>query len=65
MVASAHTPQPPDGAMKRASDKRRELTVFLFTTLVLIPGAAVAVVGGYGFLVWISQMIFGPPGPPA
>lgn len=65
MVASGHAPQPQDGALSGASSKRRELTVFLVTTLVVIPGAAVAVVGGYGFLVWIWQMIFGPPGPPA
>jgi nitrate reductase NapE len=65
MVASGQAPQPQDGALPDASGKRRELTVFLVTTLVLIPGAAVAVVGGYGLIVWISQMVFGPPGPPA
>lgn len=64
MVASGQLP-PHDGALPDESSKRRELTVFLVTTLVIIPGAAVTVVGGYGFLVWISQMIFGPPGPPA
>jgi periplasmic nitrate reductase NapE len=25
---------------------------------------AVGVVGGYGFLVWMTQMVLGPPGPP-
>lgn len=65
MVASGHAPQPQVGALEQASSKRRELTVFLVTTLVLIPGAAVAVVGGFGFIVWISQMFLGPPGPPA
>jgi len=65
MVASGHAPQPQDGAQPGAPSKHRELAVFLVTTLVLIPGAAVAVVGGYGLIVWISQMIFGPPGPPA
>ncbi|KAA0571181.1 hypothetical protein [Azospirillum sp. Sh1] len=25
---------------------------------------SIAVVGGYGFIVWMSQMILGPPGPP-
>ncbi|MGA7480862.1 MAG: nitrate reductase, partial [Bradyrhizobium sp.] len=24
----------------------------------------VGVVGGYGFAVWMSQLILGPPGPP-
>jgi nitrate reductase NapE len=45
--------------------RKRELRVFLFLTVVLAPVLAVAIVGGYGFLVWFSQMIFGPPGPPA
>lgn len=43
------------------SARRRELAVFLFLAVVLAPILAVMVVGGYGFLVWISQMIFGPP----
>ena len=25
---------------------------------------AVGVVGGYGFLVWMYQIVYGPPGPP-
>ena len=44
--------------------RRRELLVFLFLTVVLAPVLAVAFVGGWGFLVWIYQMIYGPPGPP-
>jgi nitrate reductase NapE len=52
----------PDGVR---SDRRTELTVFLTTTFVIIPGLAVAFVGTYGLVVWISQMIFGPPGPPS
>jgi nitrate reductase NapE len=39
--------------------------MFLFLTVVLAPVLAVATVGGYGFVVWMLQMIFGPPGPPA
>ncbi|NYZ15193.1 periplasmic nitrate reductase, NapE protein [Azospirillum sp. RWY-5-1] len=44
--------------------KRREIAVFLFLSVVIWPFVAVAVVGGYGFLVWMSQLIMGPPGPP-
>jgi len=47
------------------TERRRELLAFLFLTVVLAPVLAVAIVGGYGFLIWISQMIYGPPGPPA
>ena len=46
-------------------EKKQELRVFLFLTIVLAPIIAVCVVGGYGFLVWIYQIIAGPPGPPA
>lgn len=42
-------------------DKRRELVVFLFLTLVLAPVIAVLVVAGYGFLVWMYQIFAGPP----
>lgn len=42
-------------------DKRRELAVFIFLTFVLAPLVAVIVVAGYGFLVWMYQLIAGPP----
>ncbi len=48
-----------------ASRKRQEIKLFLFLTVLLFPLLAVAVVGGYGFAVWIFQMFVGPPGPPA
>ncbi len=41
-----------------------EIFAFLFLTAVLMPGLAVAVVGGYGLTVWVYQMAAGPPGPP-
>ena len=47
------------------STRRREAMAFLVTTFVIFPGLAVGFVGAYGFVVWISQMILGPPGPPA
>lgn len=45
-----------------SADKRRELRLFLFLILVLFPALAVAIVGGYGLLVWIFQTLAGPPG---
>jgi nitrate reductase NapE len=45
--------------------RRRELGAFLFLTVVLAPVLAIAIVGGWGFVVWIYQIVFGPPGPPA
>lgn len=45
--------------------RRSELLAFLFLTVVLAPVLAVAIVGGWGFVVWMYQIIYGPPGPPA
>jgi periplasmic nitrate reductase NapE len=44
--------------------RRRELLAFLILAFGIWPVVAVAVVGGYGFLVWMYQIVFGPPGPP-
>lgn len=44
--------------------RRRELITFLILAFGIWPIVAVGVVGGYGFLVWMWQIIFGPPGPP-
>ena len=44
--------------------RRRELIAFLVLAFGIWPVVAVGVVGGYGFLVWMMQLIFGPPGPP-
>jgi len=44
--------------------KRDERRLFVFLIVFLFPILSVAVVGGYGFLVWLSQILTGPPGPP-
>ena len=41
--------------------RSRETRVFLFLTVVLAPMIAVALVGSYGLLIWLYQMIQGPP----
>lgn len=41
--------------------KRREVRLFLFLTVVLFPVLAIGIVAGYGFLVWMWQLISGPP----
>lgn len=48
---------------KRASDKSRrlELSGFVFLTVILAPVVAVAIVAGYGLLIWTYQLIQGPP----
>ena len=42
--------------------KGEERNAFLF--IILAPVISVALVGGYGFLTWMYQLIVGPPGPP-
>jgi periplasmic nitrate reductase NapE len=54
-----------DDTNARPRRRRMEIFAFLFLTAVLMPAAAIAAVGGYGFAVWIYQMAAGPPGPPA
>ncbi|HTJ06586.1 MAG TPA: periplasmic nitrate reductase, NapE protein [Caldimonas sp.] len=43
--------------------KAEELKSFLLLAVVMAPVLAVVVVSGYGFLVWMLQLVAGPPGP--
>jgi len=47
------------------SRRRLEFLTFLILAFGIWPLVAVGVVGGYGFIVWMFQVVFGPPGPPA
>lgn len=47
-----------------SSSKREETRLFVFLIVFLFPLLSIALVGGYGFIVWIVQMLIGPPGPP-
>jgi len=52
------------GSMKTTAvehTKKRELRAFLFITVLLAPLIAVALVGSYGLIIWVFQMIAGPP----
>lgn len=53
-----------DRVPSRTNARRRELLTFLALAFGIWPVVAVGVVGGYGFLVWMYQIVFGPPGPP-
>lgn len=46
-----------DGEVTKSEERR----VFLFLVVCLAPILAVMVVGGYGFLIWMLQIVFGPP----
>ncbi len=41
--------------------KGQELRSFLFLSVVMAPVLAGIVVAGYGFLVWMVQLVAGPP----
>jgi nitrate reductase NapE len=47
-----------------ARTRREEIFAFVVLAVLIWPVIAVGVVGGYGFLVWMYQIVFGPPGPP-
>lgn len=47
------------------ADKSKETRLFLFLVICLFPLLSVAIVGGYGFIVWMFQLLAGPPGPPS
>ena len=49
---------------EKRSRRRAELIAFFVLAFGIWPLVAVGVVGGYGFLVWMLQIVFGPPGPP-
>ncbi|SEL09477.1 nitrate reductase NapE [Atopomonas hussainii] len=45
-----------------AANKQKETRLFLFLIVCFFPLLSVALVGGYGFLIWIMQILTGPPG---
>lgn len=51
-----------DQTASSEQQRRHELRLFLFLTVVLFPLLAVLIVSGYGFAVWIWQIFNGPPG---
>ncbi|MAW85096.1 MAG: periplasmic nitrate reductase, NapE protein [Phyllobacteriaceae bacterium] len=53
-----------NGLNATGASRRRELLTFLILAFGIWPILAVGVVGGYGFLVWMYQILAGPPGPP-
>lgn len=48
-------------AITKNQQKKHERNTFVFLAVFLAPIIAVTVVAGFGFLVWINQLIFGPP----
>jgi nitrate reductase NapE len=56
-------PHPGEATLsEEAVTKTNERRAFLFLAVFLAPILSIAIVGGYGFLVWIMQLLTGPPG---
>ncbi|MGH8787734.1 MAG: periplasmic nitrate reductase, NapE protein [Cupriavidus necator] len=49
------------GEARDPQRKQEELRSFLFLTAVMVPVLSVIIVAGYGFIVWMTQLISGPP----
>jgi periplasmic nitrate reductase NapE len=61
----ASATDPAQSRAEAAPSRRQELFMFALLAILIWPVIAVGVVGGYGLVVWMWQLIFGPPGPPA
>jgi len=46
-------------ANDKAPTKAQEMRAFLFLTVITAPILAVALVGGYGFCIWMIQLLTG------
>lgn len=49
-------------AQNQQNSKQSERNTFIFLTVFLAPILSIVIVGGFGFIVWISQILLGPPG---
>lgn len=41
--------------------KNQEFKMFMFIAVFLFPILSIVLMGGFGFIIWISQLILGPP----
>lgn len=44
------------------NEKKKELRLFLFLTIFFAPIVTFSLIAGYGFIVWMLQILMGPPG---
>jgi nitrate reductase NapE len=53
----------PNLSQTENEQRRKEWRLFIFIIVFLSPILSVAIVGGYGFIIWMYQLFAGPPGP--
>lgn len=56
----SHSDRAPSEQVEPVS-KSSEMRMFLFLAVLLAPILSVVLVGGYGFTIWMSQLLLGPP----
>lgn len=61
-MAPADGKKAPEAARTETPKKRHETIAFLFLSVVLFPLMSIILVGGFGFIIWMQQLLFGPPG---
>ena len=61
LVADAKSVVSSHDEMHFQPTKKQELRSFLFLTVVMAPVLTGLIIAGYGFLVWLYQIIAGPP----
>jgi nitrate reductase NapE len=59
LIASEERPIDRESESTRRTEEFRS---WLFLTFVMAPLLAVVLVAGYGFVVWMYQLVAGPPG---
>jgi len=47
-----NTTASPPPASEQAKEHQRDLLAFIILTVILVPILAIAVVGGFGFVIW-------------
>lgn len=46
----------------RQQDRKKEWQAFAVIAIFLFPLLTIVGAGGYGFIIWMLQLVFGPPG---
>ena len=49
------------GSDRRERTQAQEVGTLFFLLAIIAPLIAVTIVGGYGFIVWMYQLVVGPP----
>ena len=61
VIVTGKGERPMEGAKPHI--RQEELRSFLALAVFMAPALAVLIVAGWGFVVWVFQMVAGPPGP--